>query len=53
VGAMLRQRGYEPTDEQVGEVTEAIKQAGLMLKTGLPATVLDAIVARVMEGSNG
>ena len=40
-------------DEQVGEVTEAIKQAGLMLKTGLPATVLDAIVARVMEGSNG
>lgn len=52
VGAMLRQRGYEPTDEQVGEVTEAIKQAGLMLKTGLPPTVLDAIVARVMEGSN-
>ncbi len=50
VGAMLRSRGYEPTDEQVGEVTEAIKQAGLMLKTGLPSTVLDAIVARVMEG---
>ena len=53
VGAMLRSRGYEPTDEQVGEVTEAIKQAGLMLKTGLPSTVLDAIVARVMEGGAG
>lgn len=49
VGELLRQRGYAPSEDQVGEVTEAIKQAGLMLKTGLPASVLDAIVKRVME----
>jgi 2-isopropylmalate synthase len=50
VAELLRQRGYAPSEDQVGEVTEAIKQAGLMLKTGLPASVLDAIVKRVMEG---
>lgn len=51
VRAMLEARGYTPTDEQVAGVTEGIKEAGLMLKTGLPVTVLDAIIKRVMEGA--
>lgn len=52
VGAMLRERGFSPSDAQVEEVTDAIKEAGLMLKTGLPPSVLDAIVARVMNGAS-
>lgn len=53
VGALLQARGYTPTEGQIDEVTDAIKEAGLMLKTGLPASVLDAIVTRVMNTARG
>ncbi len=51
VNAMLKARGYSPSEDNVNEVTEAIKEAGLMLKTGLPPSVLDAIITRVMDAT--
>jgi 2-isopropylmalate synthase len=44
----LEERGIEATPEQVAEITHRIKHAGLMLKNGLPNTVLDAIIEDVV-----
>ncbi len=43
----LEERCIEATPEQVAEITHRIKHAGLMLKNGLPQTVLDAIIEDV------
>lgn len=48
IKALLAERGFTPTDEQVSDVTDAVKEAGLRLKNGLPPSVLEAIISRVM-----
>lgn len=53
VEAFLEERGLSATPEQVGEIARRIKQAGLIIKNGLPGSVLDSIIEDVLGVRRG
>ncbi|MGS2724012.1 LeuA family protein [Porticoccus sp. GXU_MW_L64] len=48
VKRLLSERNLEASDEQMKDINERIKQAGLMLKNGLPDALVEQIVAEVL-----
>ncbi|MEW6045949.1 MAG: hypothetical protein AB1609_05635 [Bacillota bacterium] len=53
VQAFLQERGLSATPEQEDEIVRRIKQAGLVIKNGLPKSVLETIIADVLGAGKG
>jgi isopropylmalate/homocitrate/citramalate synthase len=48
VAALLTERGVAATDGQIAEIVTRVKQAGLVLKNGLPRQLVDEIIDAVV-----
>ncbi|PCI46316.1 MAG: hypothetical protein COB49_08635 [Alphaproteobacteria bacterium] len=48
---LLRERGLEATDDQIERICTRVKQAGLMIKNGLPKSMVDAILKEELRVS--